>query len=94
MNEFKIGDWVVDSVNKLFKIDESILNMISINEVWGKSLKLWKPKQGEWCWFWDENSKSLMKSPLIGRYGELSWTLEYYDFCEPFCGSLPSLVRD
>lgn len=70
-------------------------------------VKLWHPKEGEWCWFYDIG----MRTPQLHQfqcfseneqlnYGERfvekgqerdSWG---YDYCEPFIGELPSFIKD
>ena len=60
------------------------------------SVKLWKPKAGEWCVF--KNGQE--NSATIAQYGssKLTWdgyyNGDYEGACEPFIGTLPSLIKD
>lgn len=96
MNNFKVGDWVTNLKDQ--KI-EQIDYMWRLNQTKRKAteefLKLcckpWQPKEGEWCWFWDGDINA---SPLIGKYGYLSWTEQFYSIIEPFIGDLPSFLKE
>lgn len=48
--------------------------------------EIWTPKVGEWCWFTNIGDIELDISPHIGN---LSYTSDYYDLCEPYMKSLP-----
>ena len=60
MQAFKLGDWVIpidpDSIeNTVIKFSRSMeIEQESHLDHFAKHFKLWKPKQGEWCWFWNE----------------------------------------
>lgn len=70
--KFKVGDWVIYEDNSILQIEK----IETLNTKYGKELlfhtkglklplklaKLWKPKEGEWCIFWNANSY------LIGKY--------------------------
>ena len=58
-----------------------------------------KPKENEWCWFYNESHPVLarllriendefiaIESDMIGN--------RYYKYCEPFIGKLPSFMND
>ena len=94
--EFKVDDWVktINGIDKITGIHDNNVDLLVNQFSTLEQLEKWEPKTGEWCWFWDKDSKSLMKSPLLGKYGEYSWSLEYYDYCEPFFGTLPSIEQD
>ena len=63
-----------------------------------------QPKEGEWCWFWDEGDYA----PRLGTYmytkdnskglnpkQYVSYSLwESFHHCEPFIGNLPSFLKD
>lgn len=59
-------------------------NTLDLN-IW----EIWKPRDGEWCWFCNISDITLDISPHIGRYGNMSYTLDYYDLCEPWTKNLP-----
>ena len=50
----------------------------------------WKPKQGEYCWFWNHRQLDNCGSPEFGKYGVYSYTEQFYDFIEPFFGNIPT----
>lgn len=64
--------------------------------------KFWRPKEGEWCWFWNEYSKYTLTLGKLARYSEeeklyFSYNgVVYmsYKHCEPFIGELPSFLKD
>jgi hypothetical protein len=107
--KFKVGDWVMVIQNSApilyqgyYEIPHRITeisNCIIVDDdtPLGFSecnLKLWQPKVGELCWFWDDNQLLHNGTPHFGRYGVGSYTLSYYDNCEPFFGSIPSFSRE
>ena len=61
------------------------------------TIEHWKPREGEWCWFWNDNNM-----PVVRKFKELLCTHykyspyidahfkhQYYSNCEPFIGTLP-----
>ena len=108
MNEFKVGDWVefdnsVFCVHKEYNGNRYISEEVANNLTnYGKSVTLWQPEIGEWCWFWeiDSNPKLCQYSKYInGEYEALSidpyYELEgHFGFCEPFIGELPSFIKE
>ena len=87
MNSFKPEDWVyIPSLNT-----EPVQYRSDLCHL---GLELWHPKVGEWCWFWNQSDINLSISPHIGQYGNLSYSLEFYDNCEPFIGQLPTFIKD
>ena len=109
--KFKIGDWVSyynGFKDVLFQIKEFDCEgriKHDCNRFKEEYLKLWKPKQGEWCWFWNKN-----RIPTIGQFlsietdGNLKYSatfpntphtmIGYYKYCEPFIGELPSFIKE
>ena len=105
MNPFKPGDWVrhiaFKSKHKCISINNgefdnkvSVTNSPSFDNEFMIDYELWQPKVGEWCWFWNQSDINLSISPHIGQYGNLSYSLEFYDNCEPFIGKLPTNLKD
>ena len=106
MSSFKPGDWIKSTRYpnlrpvQIISIYESntrpgILGLKSKGTVlYSDEVELWKPKVGEWCWFWNQSDINLSISPHIGQYGNLSYSLEFYDNCEPFIGQLPTFIKD
>jgi len=70
-----------------------------------RDCKLWKPKMGDWCWFWCYEDYKCTKqlAKFIGKnYDEPKWALEVmlqngdsakFSYCEPFIGKLPSNIK-
>lgn len=103
MNEFKVGDWVVNTTHSgytPFQLKDSDFYGISKkNQVFFTNLKYWQPKLGEWCWF-----KSASDSAEFGEYVGKTEHGKYqmrpnsvtcifnYSYCEPFIGTLPSFL--
>ena len=70
--------------------------------------KLWQPKVGEWCWFWSKSFpkpqllpfRSYFKNSFYStEYGvtifnEILCECNYFDYCEPFIGQLPTSIKD
>jgi len=98
IKKFKEGDWVI-------RKDET-----TQPEKWRKYsdnyklFKLWKPKKGEWCWFWNYPFLDLSKpTPVFGQFNEYFKGFgfdfktvedEYYKYCEPFIGKLPTVLEE
>ena len=100
MSSFKPGDWVKykdqqdTTIYKVINILSNDLIDIEDTIVDKYDIELWQPKLGEWCWFWNQSDINLSISPHIGQYGNLSYSLEFYDNCEPFIGQLPTHLKD
>jgi len=53
--EFKVGDWIIDQYDKHLQLNNShFYGVSSRTPNWFDNLKPWQPKEGEWCWFWNE----------------------------------------
>lgn len=82
--EYKKGQFLRNK--KTQKICKMYWDTKFINEdIW----ELWVPNEGEWCWFCNNGDVENGISPRIGKYGLMSYTLEYYDLCEPWNKNLP-----
>ena len=104
--KFKVGDWVVHNgvikrvtmtVNGLINSLDKQLAVIKKEE----SLELWKPKNNEYFWYkndlvkFDEtqtNAGVLLESIRGCSYHTAEQNFE--DFCEPFIGKLPTILKD
>jgi hypothetical protein len=57
----------------------------------------WQPKEGEWCWFWDEDDVSVFIiqqfSRMVGE-GYCGTTGTRWDNCAPFIGELPEHLKE
>lgn len=86
MNEFKVGDWVVDKLgnHKPFQVTEKDLEEHSPQYI-QKDCKQWQPRLEEWCWFYMEDHSPI----LMQYYGQENW-----DIIEPFIGTLPSFIEE
>lgn len=119
--KFEVGDWVIieglEPFNGIFKIlGHIIIEGINCYDV-GFEIKvpetyitLWQPKEGEWCWFWDE----YLNKPQLEQFNKMIVGFEcgisYFlyapkcnkfingqigsKFCEPFIGNLPDSLKD
>ena len=101
MSSFKPGDWIQCTYANGTKFVVQVVSETSVKEagrVYPTTLDsdwvAWQPKVGEWCWFWNQSDINLSISPHIGQYGNLSYSLEFYDNCEPFIGQLPTFIKD
>ena len=97
--KFKVGDWVIhNGVHKRVTkavdgLIDSLDNQVAVI-MKEESLELWKPKEGEWCWFLSNNREPVLKQFLqmcpivptnyISKQGLISGSVE------PFIGQLPS----
>ena len=110
MNEFKVGDWVTTKAGYTKQISGltrdacdtlSIGNTsVGVNVVFKNEIELWQPKEGEWCWFWDN-----FNNPFIGKFVARNGDNYQYKHtkndkvysaykCEPFVGELPSFLKE
>ena len=55
----------------------------------------WQPKEGEWCWFWDEGDITSTLSQY--KKGQLGNSIDSvgtgWNFCAPFIGELPPHLK-
>lgn len=65
------------------------------------SLPEWQPKEGEWCWFWDDNKvvvAVLSKFKCIKYIGSNAFYQNIndipYTHCAPFKGDLPEHLKE
>lgn len=110
MEQFKIGDWLQviagheRPIGSLFKV-ESCLTRYRATDV-----KLWQPKEGEWCWFWNTQKDLTLQKfwKMEQNYFIVAFYekhkidgIAFYDIndkhfknCEPFIGELPSFLKE
>lgn len=112
MQNFKVGDWVIlnkdrKTLAKILEIDDEYifkckLHFVNENSIsWCSEMqyyKHWKPTEGEWCWFLNNNREPVLKQFLqmcpivptnyISKQGTISGSVE------PFIGQLPSFLKD
>ena len=103
--KFKVGDWVVNKTSKqhiVKKITSTYSDTVTvgdtevgINVMLINDLELWKPKKGEYCWFWvdGQDCPDLRKLNKTDKHTSPYITIPIgrYKFCEPFIGNLPTL---
>ena len=87
----KVGDWVTNTEGFLFRVTEN--NMHASDD-----FTLWMPKEGEWCWMWNDGFdkpylEKLMKIDKNGKFYAKS-VGDRFKHCEPFIGELPSFIKD
>ena len=114
MEQFKIGDWVKTKAGFIKQIScltgdkcdtLSIGNTsVGINVVFKNEIELWKPRKGEWCWFHNGISSSLVFAMFYNSNSFGYWIDEdecdvitnsvfyTYKYCEPFTGNLPTII--
>ena len=103
--KFKVADWVIHNgvvkqvtmtVNGLINSLDKQLAVIKKEE----SLELWKPKINEYFWYKNDLVKF---DDIKTNYGTLLESIRgcsYYpsedfkDFCEPFIGQLPTILKE
>jgi hypothetical protein len=60
-------------------------------------VEVWEPKEGEWCWFWDNSYKDVAH---LNKYSGMKDVLfnsidgVYWDNCAKFTGELPEHLKD
>ena len=102
--KFKVGDFVTPlnrEINcSIWQIDKvlSCNTLVSGSTMLDpRTVQLWTPVKGEWCWFYDQHSS---KSAALAQFKEMkgsyfrSNTDIIWIFCEPFLNSLPSYLKD
>lgn len=59
-------------------------------------LPKWQPKEGEWCWFWDENNTCarLAKFAIFKDDAYHEHTHNGWENCAPFVGELPEHLKE
>ena len=103
--KFKVGDWVVHNgvikrvtmtVNGLINSLDKQLAVIKKEE----SLELWKPKINEYFWYKNDLVKFDESQTNAGVLLQSIRGCSYYpsedfeDFCEPFIGQLPTILKE
>lgn len=107
---FKAGDWLRHKTieNEIVKAKntghrQNFVEVIDLSQLhWEvtrqydiNSLEPWQPKQGEWCWFWNEYDDIPTLNRFLCMYSDDENGLPNgFDFCEPFTGQLPSFLKD
>lgn len=93
--KFKVGDWVKTSSGVTHIIDTSE-GLKANNATNLLDCTPWEPQPGEWCWFWDISTlkNKYRFPPKLGQYGRYDFFLDYYNYCEPFTGELPTIIKD
>lgn len=110
--KFKVGDWVI--VNNVIQqiVDMNPENDYNIacdmlettdDYVPMESADLWQPKEGEWCWFYndtetgEDTTLGVFKSKRGSAYNckpiDREEIITFF-CCEPFIGKLPSFPKD
>lgn len=100
MQQFKVGDWVRNtSINRVWQYTESDLKYDKQNPYHNKNDEPWQPKEGEWCWFFEEGNPCC---PMLKRFDRMDINgyptpigmVRGFKYCEPFIGELPSFLKD
>ena len=112
--KFKVGDWVVEihSTTKA-QVLELFGNQIRVKFCYPDAIITtdssdfipWKPKKGEYCWFWNKGTTLTVLELLeivddgnrkyFAAMPNIPHSLGgYYQYCEPFRGTLPTKLRN
>ena len=114
--KFKVGDWVVNKTSKQ-RIIKKVASIpygdsvtvgdteVGINVMLINDLELWKPKKGEYCWFWNKGTTITVLELLeivddgnrkyFAAMPNIPHSLGgYYQYCEPFLGKLPTKLQE
>lgn len=105
-SKFKVGDFVTPlnrEINcSVWQIDKvlSCNTLVSGSTMLDpRTIQLWMPVKGEWCWFYDNPKKD--KYCNLSQFGEESNGRCFktnsgtpWNFCEPFLNSMPSYLKD
>ena len=78
---------------------------VGINVMLINDLELWKPEKGEYCWFWNKGTTiTILELLEIVDDGNRKYFAAmpniphslggYYQYCEPFFGTLPTELRN
>ena len=100
--QFKECDWVIDLR------DNNLKQVVNPNSPAALSDYIkWKPQQGEWCWFWNNDKQPFLAQlaclddeeyitvqVLHGSLADLSDACFSFEYCEPFIGTLPTHLKD
>ena len=102
--KFKVGDFVtplnrdincsVWQIDKVLSCNTLASGIILLDP---RTVQLWTPIKGEWCWFYDKASNKyshLAKFNGMWKNKFRSNTDTPWNFCEPFLNSLPSYLKD
>lgn len=114
MSTYTIGNWVTfeDGTNHQITGKSNLSYTFDNNFSCGfethtvLSMKLWQPKPGDWCWFHNGYTSSLLFAKFynVNEYGfwvdedEIdiitSRSQSLFKYCEPFIGQLPSICKE
>ena len=86
----------------------SVTNSPSFDNEFMIDYELWQPKVGEWCWFWSKSFPKPQLLPFrsyfrndfysteygVTIFNEVLCKCNYFDYCEPFIGQLPTNLKD
>ena len=101
MSSFKPGDWV--NIPSLYTDPVQYRS-----DLCHLGLELWQPKPNEWCWFWNKSFPKRQLLPFrsyfkgsfysteygVTIFNEVLCKCNYFDYCEPFIGQLPTNLKD
>lgn len=96
--QFKVKDWIRDLANN--EVIQVTQHMIDYNLIHEQECELWKPKKGEWCWFWNDTG-NVVVAEYKGEHIHGAFCLpigqdilSIFKYCEPFIGELPSTIKE
>ena len=65
-----------------------------------ENCEVWKPEEGEWCWFWDtldniSAPRKFEKMDLVNPHlFQPKGSVMGFKYCKPFFGQLPSILEE
>lgn len=97
-HKFKVGDWVRQGnfVTKVHRVESGYYYDKNNESISVEKAVKWDPKEGEWCWFWDEH----YTTAILAKFENISDGLfvehngNIFEYCEPFIGELPTHLKD
>ena len=104
--KFRVGDWVQHpEANSPWKLTQA-----SIANLDNSKLRLWKPEEFEWCWFWNNDGRPPILGMFVQELGERyarTTTRDkpievikdrdyqsWWNHCEPYIGQLPTELKE
>ena len=99
MENIKKGTWI-----NIVRDDGIIFNTLKYDGIdkpkYGYSFEAWEPKQGDYCWFYNNTAQSSCRLAIFdkiafgkGREGQYRDKQgKYFTKCEPFINDYPSFI--
>ena len=103
--EIKSGTWYINTTHSeprepMLMTQEKLESFKLYPHNYGSHLQPWRPKFGEWCWFYNTGDTFSVLRQFVKMSEEnfylannivCDWA---YECCEPFIGKLPTFLKD